>query len=272
MSPLAGAFSPSTPRATARWRPRSRASSPPRSSARCATGLVAQGEVVGQAKLDVTVINSCHLITTFPTVVDGTPRHQGVLTAQEAPEIIHGVAYDYPGDYDLAARLIARGKAAGLQCVLANDVHYPLDYGTLMPMVCYLDRAQRTPIVPVSVCLSARSERGLRVGPPRGPGGGRERQAGGLRGQRQRLPQAGAGAREGAPAGRPGARPPLRPAPGRRRVREALGVAARVHAHHRGRDGGPAPGHDAGGGHGVGRTASCPPSTPTAPPRAAATT
>jgi 3,4-dihydroxyphenylacetate 2,3-dioxygenase len=118
-------------------------------------GLVAQGDVVGQAKLDVTVINSCHLITTFPTVVDGTPRHHGVLTAQEAPEIIHGVAYDYPGDYDLAARLIARGKAAGLQCVLANDVHYPLDYGTLMPMVCYLDRAQQTPIVPVSVCLSA---------------------------------------------------------------------------------------------------------------------
>ncbi len=118
-------------------------------------GLVAQGEVVAQARLDVTVINSCHLITTFPTVVDGTPRHQGVLTAQEAPEIIHGVPYDYPGDYDLAARLIAHGKAAGQQCVLANDVHYPLDYGTLMPMVCYLDRAQRTPIVPVSVCLSA---------------------------------------------------------------------------------------------------------------------
>jgi 3,4-dihydroxyphenylacetate 2,3-dioxygenase len=118
-------------------------------------GLVAQGDVVARAKLDATVVNSCHLITTFPTVVDGTPRHQGVLTAQEAPEIIHGVAYDYPGDYDLAARLIARGRAAGLQCVLANDVHYPLDYGTLMPMVCYLDRAQRTPIVPVSVCLSA---------------------------------------------------------------------------------------------------------------------
>lgn len=118
-------------------------------------GLVAQGTAVARARLDASVINSCHLITTFPTVVDGTPRHQGVLTAQEAPELIHGVAYDYPGDYDLAARLIAGGKAAGLQCVLANDVHYPLDYGTLMPMVCYLDRAQRTPIVPVSVCLSA---------------------------------------------------------------------------------------------------------------------
>ena len=53
-------------------------------------GLVAQGGDVAEARLDVMAINSCHLISTFPTVVDGTPRHQGVLTAQEAPEIIHG--------------------------------------------------------------------------------------------------------------------------------------------------------------------------------------
>jgi 3,4-dihydroxyphenylacetate 2,3-dioxygenase len=118
-------------------------------------GMVAQGKDVARARLDAMVINSCHLISTFPTVVDGTPRHQGVLTAQEAPELIHGVAYDYPGDYELAARLIARGKAQGRQCVLANDVHYPLDYGTVMPLVCYLDPAQKLPMVPVSVCLSA---------------------------------------------------------------------------------------------------------------------
>ena len=118
-------------------------------------GLVAQGQEVARARLDVVVINSCHLISTFPTVVDGTPRHRGVLTAQEAPELIHGVAYDYPGDYELAARLVARGEAEGRPCVLANDVHYPLDYGTVMPMVCYLDQAQRLPMVPVSVCLSA---------------------------------------------------------------------------------------------------------------------
>jgi len=118
-------------------------------------GMVAQGQEVARARLDVVVINSCHLISTFPTVVDGTPRHRGVLTAQEAPELIHGVAYDYPGDYELAAQLVARGEAEGRPCVLANDVHYPLDYGTVMPMVCYLDRAQRLPMVPVSVCLSA---------------------------------------------------------------------------------------------------------------------
>jgi 3,4-dihydroxyphenylacetate 2,3-dioxygenase len=118
-------------------------------------GLCAQGQEVARSRLDAVVINSCHLISTFPTVVDGTPRHRGVLTAQEAPELIHGVPYDYPGDYELAARLIARGRADGRQSVLANDVHYPLDYGTVMPMVCYLDPAQRLPMVPVSVCLSA---------------------------------------------------------------------------------------------------------------------
>ena len=127
-------------------------------------GLVAQGKEVARARLDVMVVNSCHLITTFPTVVDGTPRHRGVLTAQEAPEIIHGVAYDYPGDYELAADIVARGKAAGLHCVLANDVHYPLDYGTVMPMVCYLDRAQTLPMVPVSVCLAADLEESFEWG------------------------------------------------------------------------------------------------------------
>jgi len=118
-------------------------------------GMVEQGKDVAAAAPDVILVNSCHLVTTFPTVIDGTPRHRGVLTAQEAPELIHGVAYDFPGDYDLAAALIDRGRAAGLQCTLANDVHYPLDYGTVMPLVCYLDRAQRIPAVPVSVCLSA---------------------------------------------------------------------------------------------------------------------
>src|SRR3989454_10855629 len=118
-------------------------------------GMVAQGRHVAALAPHVIVINSCHLVATFPTVVDGTPRHEGVLTAQEAPELIHGVAYDFPGDFQLAAAMIAGRRPAGLPCTLANDVHYPRDYGTVMPLVRYLDRAQRIAAVPVSVCLSA---------------------------------------------------------------------------------------------------------------------
>jgi 3,4-dihydroxyphenylacetate 2,3-dioxygenase len=118
-------------------------------------GLIEQGRHVATVMPDVMVVNSCHLIATFPIVVDGTPRHRGVLTAQEAPELIHGVEYNFPGDYELASALVDRGRAAGRPCVLADDVHYPLDYGTVMPVVCYLDRTETIPVVPVSVCLVA---------------------------------------------------------------------------------------------------------------------
>lgn len=127
-------------------------------------GLVEQGRHLAAARPDVIVINSCHLVSTFPTVVDGTPRHQGVLTAQEAPDLIRGVAYDFPGDYELASALIERGKAAGHQCVLAADIHYPLDYGTVIPLVCYLDRTQTIPVVPVSVTLANDLEECFRWG------------------------------------------------------------------------------------------------------------
>lgn len=127
-------------------------------------GMVAQGRLLADGRSDVIIINSCHLITTFPVVVDGTPRHRGVLTAQEAPELIHGVEYDFPGDYVLASAVIERGRAAGELCSLANDIHYPLDYGTVMPLVCYLDTAQRTPVVPVSVCLLSDLDESFRWG------------------------------------------------------------------------------------------------------------
>ncbi len=55
-----------------------------------------------------------------------TPRHRA-LTARA--RILYGVAFDYPGDYALAAALFARGKAKDHLAVLATGVRYPLDYG-----------------------------------------------------------------------------------------------------------------------------------------------
>lgn len=118
-------------------------------------GLVEQGRVVDDLAPDVLVVNSSHLISTFPVVVDGTPRHRGVLTAQEAPQLIKGVAYDFPGDLEFAAAIVGHGERAEEHCILANDIHYPLDYGTVMPVVLYLDRKSRIPVVPVSMCLAS---------------------------------------------------------------------------------------------------------------------
>jgi 3,4-dihydroxyphenylacetate 2,3-dioxygenase len=116
-------------------------------------GLIAQGEHLAALEPDVIIINSCHLVSTFSTLVDGTPRHRGTLTAQEAPDLIAGVEFDFPGDPTLASAIVERGRAAGRLCGLVDDPHYPLDYGTVMPIVCYLDRGQSIPVVPISVTL-----------------------------------------------------------------------------------------------------------------------
>jgi 3,4-dihydroxyphenylacetate 2,3-dioxygenase len=116
-------------------------------------GLIAQGEHLAALKPDVIIINSCHLVSTFSTLVDGTPRHRGTLTAQEAPDLIAGVEFDFPGEPELASAIVERGRAAGHLCGLVDDPHYPLDYGTVMPVVCYLDRSGSIPVVPISVTL-----------------------------------------------------------------------------------------------------------------------
>ncbi len=116
-------------------------------------GLVDQGRHLAARQPDVIVVNSCHLVSTFSTLVDGTAPHRGILTAQEAPDLISGVEFDFPGDRELASALVARGKAAGHLCGLVDDVHYPLDYGTVMPLVCYLDPGQSIAVVPISVTL-----------------------------------------------------------------------------------------------------------------------
>jgi 3,4-dihydroxyphenylacetate 2,3-dioxygenase len=116
-------------------------------------GLVEQGRHLRARRPDVIVINSCHLVSTFATLVDGTPRHRGTLTAQEAPDLISGVEFDFPGDRELASALVERGKAAGHLSGLVDDAHYPLDYGTVMPLVCYLDPGQAIPVVPISVTI-----------------------------------------------------------------------------------------------------------------------
>ena len=127
--------------------------SPIQTSARFATDSWSKGSTSRARKPDVIVINSCHLVSTFSTLVDGTSRHRGTLTAQEAPDLIAGVEFDFPGDGAFASALVARAKAAGHLSGLVDDPHYPLDYGTVMPIVCYLDPGQSIPVVPISVTL-----------------------------------------------------------------------------------------------------------------------
>lgn len=120
-------------------------------------GLHLMGDRIKQLGTETIVIMSCHFPGTFHHYVDATPRHQGVLTAVECPDLINDVRYDFPGDPELAHRLVAAGQDAGIPVVEFSDPTYVKDYGTIVPLR-YLNRDQDIPVVILSVCWASNLE------------------------------------------------------------------------------------------------------------------
>ncbi|WP_026975821.1 extradiol ring-cleavage dioxygenase [Alicyclobacillus contaminans] len=112
---------------------------------------------------DVIVLISCHWMTSFFHYVDITPRHQGILTAVECPDLISDVPYDHPGHPELGRRMVEAGKAAGLSVVGIDDPTYTWDYGTVVPLR-YLIKRKDTPVINLSVCWAASLEESMEWG------------------------------------------------------------------------------------------------------------
>ncbi|ATY85450.1 extradiol ring-cleavage dioxygenase [Kyrpidia spormannii] len=109
---------------------------------------------LSDAEIDVLVTISCHWMSTFDHYVDATPVHEGLLTAEECPDLISQVPYRYRGDRDLGIALAEAGRAAGIPVISFEDPAYVLDYGTVVPLR-YLDPREELAVVPLSVCWSA---------------------------------------------------------------------------------------------------------------------
>jgi 3,4-dihydroxyphenylacetate 2,3-dioxygenase len=114
-------------------------------------------QAIENVKPDVILIVSCHWMSSFHHLVDATPKHKGVLTAFECPELISNVSYEYPGDEELAAQLVEAGKSAGLSMVKVNDPTYVWDYGTIVPLRYLLPKSD-VPIIDLSVTWAANLE------------------------------------------------------------------------------------------------------------------
>ncbi|WP_102348994.1 extradiol ring-cleavage dioxygenase [Bacillus sp. Marseille-P3661] len=108
-------------------------------------------------KTDLIVLVSCHWPSTFDHLVDCTPDHKGTLTAQECPDIISDVDYHYPGDQEIADKLVEAGKNAGLRVVGFKDPTFVWDYGTVVPLR-YLVPNEDIPVINLSVTLAANLE------------------------------------------------------------------------------------------------------------------
>jgi 3,4-dihydroxyphenylacetate 2,3-dioxygenase len=110
------------------------------------------GAALRENKPDAVVLASTHWVTSFNIYADAAPRHTGILTAQECPDLITAIPYDFPGDKELATAIAAEGKALGLPAIAVDEPTHTLDYGTVVPM-SYLVPNNDMPCVPLPVCL-----------------------------------------------------------------------------------------------------------------------
>lgn len=148
-------------------------------------GMHELGKEVARLKPDALIQVSTHWVTTFHHYVLGHQQHQGMLTASEAPDMISGVPYDFPGDSELAEAIVTKGKDRGIPVILTTADHFVLDYGTVNPLR-YLTPQSDIPVVPISSCLLADLRRVHPVGGGDCRGNQTDLQAGG--GCRKRRP------------------------------------------------------------------------------------
>jgi 3,4-dihydroxyphenylacetate 2,3-dioxygenase len=121
------------------------------------------GEALRANKPDAVVLASTHWVTSFNIYADAAPRHTGVLTAQECPDLLRAIPYDFPGDPALAEAIVAEGKSAGLPTIAFHEPTHMLDYGTVIPM-SYLVPDATLPCVPIPVCLMSDVAESLALG------------------------------------------------------------------------------------------------------------
>lgn len=119
-----------------------------------AQGERALGRVLREMKPDLFVVNSSHWICTFGWYATCQSVHQGVCVADEAPDLIPGIAYRRKGDSEFASALVDAWQAQAIPCGRNDSPHYAWDYGGLVPLL-YLDPEAEIPVVQIPTVIMA---------------------------------------------------------------------------------------------------------------------
>lgn len=117
-------------------------------------GERALGQALRDLKPDLFVVNSSHWICTFGWYATCQSVHQGVCVADEAPDLIPGMAYRRKGDAEFASALVDEWQARGIPGNRNESPHYAWDYGSLVPLL-YLDPEAKIPVVQIPTVIMA---------------------------------------------------------------------------------------------------------------------
>jgi 3,4-dihydroxyphenylacetate 2,3-dioxygenase len=128
--------------------------------------IAALREVGARAKkrgADTFLIFDTHWISNFGGHMNANARHRGVYTSHEAPHMIQNMAYDYPGDPELADAIAEHAKQRRLD-VLAHKVEtLGLEYGSVVPMH-YMNEGGWARVLSVAAPIFASVEENRRFG------------------------------------------------------------------------------------------------------------
>ncbi len=114
-------------------------------------------DVLASVNPDVVILSSCHWISTFHHYVNVSPRHKGILTALECPDLLRDVPYDFFGDEELAKQLVEAGQKAGLSVRPVDEPTYSWDYGAVVPLR-YLLEKKNVPVIDLSLAWASNLE------------------------------------------------------------------------------------------------------------------
>ena len=128
-----------------------------------AEGARALGSALRELKPDLLVVNSTHWICTFAWYATCQSVHQGVCVANEAPDLIPGIAYRRKGDSEFASALVEEWRAQGVPGGRNDTPHYAWDYGSLVPLL-YLDPDAEVPVVQIPTVILADHAECMRAG------------------------------------------------------------------------------------------------------------
>lgn len=121
------------------------------------------GEKLRALKPDLWIVISTHWVSTFNWFATLQPEHNGICVADEAPDLIPGLPYRYPGDPQFAKALLDEWSSVNIPAQPNATEHYTWDYGTFVPL-SHLDPAGEVAVVAIPVVLMADIDECLRAG------------------------------------------------------------------------------------------------------------
>ena len=126
-------------------------------------GLRELGEAMRALEPDAIVLHSAHWVSTFLWLLPLHEVHKSVCVADEAPDLIPGSPYEWPGEPALAQSVADKLNAENIVCRTFDTPHWNWDYGCYVPLQ-YMDPRSEIPIVLLPTVLCSDVDENRRVG------------------------------------------------------------------------------------------------------------